>query len=38
MDLSYKGIANILETSEQNVKVYLYRARNKFKETLEGES
>lgn len=36
MDLSYKDIATILETSEDQVKVYLYRARNKFKEIWEG--
>ncbi len=32
LGLSYKDIADILEISESNVKVYLYRARNKFKE------
>ncbi|WP_100407826.1 RNA polymerase sigma factor [Bacillus solitudinis] len=37
MDLSYKEIASILETSEQNVKVYLYRARNTFKHIWEGK-
>ncbi|MBA9029449.1 RNA polymerase sigma factor [Peribacillus huizhouensis] len=36
MDLSYKEIASILETSEQNIKVYLYRARNTFKHIWEG--
>ncbi len=35
LDLSYKDIAEILEISEANVKVYLYRARNKFKEVWE---
>lgn len=35
MDLSYKEIASILETSEQNLKVYLYRARNTFKHIWE---
>ncbi len=38
LDLSYKDIAEILEISETNVKVYLYRARNKFKEIWEGLS
>ena len=32
MDLSYKEIALLLGISETNVKTYLYRARNKFKE------
>lgn len=36
MELSYKEIANIMELNEQKVKVYLYRARNKFKEIWEG--
>lgn len=36
LDLSYKDIADILETKEEQVKVYLYRARNKFKEIWEG--
>lgn len=36
MDLSYKEIASILEISEHNVKVYLYRARNTFKQIWEG--
>ena len=31
MDLSYKDIAEMLEISEHQVKIYLYRARNKFK-------
>lgn len=35
MDVSYKEIGTILEMSEQKVKVYLYRARNKFKEIWE---
>jgi len=35
MDLSYKEIAGILEMSEQNVKIYLYRARNTFKQIWE---
>lgn len=38
LNLSYKDIADILEISESNVKVYLYRARNKFKEIWEGLS
>ncbi|WP_147535966.1 RNA polymerase sigma factor [Bacillus marasmi] len=38
MDLSYKEMASILETSEQNVKVYLYRARNTFRHILEGKN
>ncbi|MCY6485769.1 RNA polymerase sigma factor [Clostridium aestuarii] len=32
MDLSYKEIGNILDVKEEKVKVYLYRARNKFKQ------
>lgn len=35
LNMSYKDIADIMEMSEQNVKVYLYRARNKFKEIWE---
>jgi len=35
MDVSYKEIASILEIGEQKVKVYLYRARNKFKQIWE---
>lgn len=35
MDLSYKEISNLLDISEDKVKTYLYRARNKFKETWE---
>jgi RNA polymerase sigma-70 factor (ECF subfamily) len=38
MDLSYKDIANTLEINEEKVKVYLYRARNKFKEIWEGSN
>ncbi|MEA1962285.1 MAG: sigma-70 family RNA polymerase sigma factor [Bacillota bacterium] len=38
LDLPYKDIADILEMSESNVKVYLYRARNKFKAIWEGLS
>ncbi|MDW7674698.1 MAG: sigma-70 family RNA polymerase sigma factor [Bacillota bacterium] len=38
LNLPYKDIADILEMSESNVKVYLYRARNKFKEIWEGLS
>lgn len=38
LDLAYKDIADILEMSESNVKVYLYRARNKFREIWEGLS
>ncbi len=34
-DLSYKEIANILGLDEHKVKVYLYRARNKFRELWE---
>lgn len=36
LDVSYKEIASILEMSEQNVKIYLYRARNMFKQIWEG--
>ncbi len=32
MELSYKEIGLLLGISEGNVKTYLYRARNKFKE------
>lgn len=32
MELSYKEISLLLGISEDNVKTYLYRARNKFKE------
>ncbi|KJS79987.1 MAG: RNA polymerase subunit sigma-24 [Peptococcaceae bacterium BICA1-8] len=35
-ELSYKDIASILEMKEEKIKVYLYRARNKFKEIWEG--
>lgn len=31
MDLSYKEISKLLDISEDKVKTYLYRARNKFK-------
>ncbi len=37
MELSYKEIASIMELNEEKVKVYLYRARNKFKEIWEGQ-
>lgn len=36
LGLSYKDIATILEINGGQVKVYLYRARNKFKEIWEG--
>lgn len=36
MDLSYKEIGEILDLDENQVKTYLYRARNKFKEQWEG--
>lgn len=35
MNLSYKEIGNILDMKEDKVKVYLYRARNKFKQLWE---
>jgi len=35
LDMSYKDISDIMEINEQNVKVSLYRARNKFKEIWE---
>ncbi|MCY6355932.1 RNA polymerase sigma factor [Clostridium sp. ZS2-4] len=35
INLSYKEIGNILDMKEDKVKVYLYRARNKFKELWE---
>lgn len=35
LDMSYKEIADIMETNEQNVKVSIYRARNKFREIWE---
>ena len=35
MDLSYKEIGDILDLDENQVKTYLYRARNKFKEQWE---
>ncbi|MCY6370253.1 RNA polymerase sigma factor [Clostridium ganghwense] len=35
MNLSYKEIGNILDMKEEKVKVYLYRARNKFKQLWE---
>lgn len=35
MSLSYKDISNLLDISEDKVKTYLYRARNKFKEVWE---
>ncbi len=38
IDLPYKDIADILEISESNLKIYLYRARNKLKKILEGLS
>ena len=34
--MSYKDISDIMEMSEEKVKVYLYRARNKFKKIWEG--
>lgn len=36
LELSYRDLANILDLSEQQVKTYLYRARNQFKEIWEG--
>lgn len=36
MDFSYKEIGAILEISEYQVKTYLYRARNSFKNIWEG--
>ncbi|KJS22858.1 MAG: RNA polymerase subunit sigma-24 [Clostridiaceae bacterium BRH_c20a] len=36
MDLSYRDIASIFDMKEEKIKVYLYRARNKFKEIWEG--
>ncbi len=36
MDLSYREIGDILELSECQVKTYLYRARNSFKNIWEG--
>lgn len=38
LDLSYKDIATALEIKEEKVKIYLYRARNKFKEIWEGSN
>lgn len=38
LDMSYKDIADIMEMNEEKVKVYLYRARNKFKEIWEGNN
>jgi len=38
MDFSYKEIGAILELSEHQVKTYLYRARNSFKDIWEGFS
>lgn len=35
MDLSYKDISNLLDFSEDKVKTYIYRARNKFKKVWE---
>ena len=36
MDSSYKEIGDILDLDENQVRTYLYRARNKFKEKWEG--
>lgn len=38
MNLSYKEISSLLDINEDQVKTYLYRARNKFKEVWEGLS
>lgn len=35
MDLSYKDISKLLDFSEDKVKTYIYRARNKFREVWE---
>lgn len=37
MGLNYKEICEILDISEDNLKVYLYRARNSFKKYWEEE-
>lgn len=36
LDFSYKDIARIMETNEKQIKVYMYRARNKFKYIWEA--
>lgn len=38
MDLSYRQIAMLLDTTESQVKTYLYRARNDFKKRWEEEN
>jgi len=35
MDLSYKDISKLLDFSEDKVKTYMYRSRNKFREVWE---
>jgi RNA polymerase sigma-70 factor (ECF subfamily) len=35
-DYSYKEIGDILELSDSQVKVYLFRARKKIKKQLKG--
>lgn len=36
LNMSYKEIADIMDMNEQKVKVYLYRARKKFRKIWEG--
>jgi len=36
LDFSYKDIARIMATNEKQIKVYMYRARNKFKNVWEA--
>jgi len=38
MDLTYKEISEILDMKENTVKIYLYRARNKFKKIWRDKS
>jgi RNA polymerase sigma-70 factor, ECF subfamily len=35
LNMSYKDIGDIMEISDEKVKVYLYRARNKFRKVWE---
>lgn len=37
MELSYREICEMLDISEENLKIYLYRARNSFKKYWEEE-